>query len=702
MARTTNSNLGSLASCIVVLNGSVSQSGELHKVAVLVGASVVTAFADRRRPHRADCENDSTDRARIVSLRTRIERGSQRTLKTKRKIAAIVLLVLLGAVAYGLFRTGQPASAPAMNTKTEYGGPAQAPIVDQSPLLTAQRLAQMPTSTEEQPFAEEALRLGDHEMDLAFAAAVRDAEEHPPVLSTEAKEIQARLQQAERAVEADKAEVARLTTTFEKASADKKDALDDQLDVAKAQLELDQDEADDAKQDLIRSGGDPKGRIQSMVEEHEAASHVADTMRVSVNNDVEAQGLIHRVQRWSALHQKQLLLWHAKQDAESMSRSLTAQHDALESQISAEKTRSTQTSKQATSSADAGGERKHSNLNREESTALVKATKLRASEQKTLAGFGKRIDDQKQLAEVYAKWVDVVAAKQRSVVHRMLTGLIVILGILLVGIFFDSWLERLLGKLTLDRRQVETLRTVTRVAVQVAAVLFILLVIFGPPGQLGTILGLAGAGLTVALKDFIVGFLGWFVLMGKNGIRLGDWVEINGVTGEVVELGMFHTVLLETGNWTDSGHPTGRRVTFTNSFAIENHYFNFSTSGQWLWDELQVVLPIGLDPYPIVDAIRKKVLEATSESARQAEEEWKIAAHSRNGGTLSAAPAINVKPVIGGVEIAVRYVAKATERYQLRAKLYQAAVDLLGARNMSHVGVPVVPAMPTDNSTGGQ
>ncbi len=95
--------------------------------------------------------------------------------------------------------------------------------------------------------------------------------------------------------------------------------------------------------------------------------------------------------------------------------------------------------------------------------------------------------------------------------------------------------------------------------------------------------------------------------MGKNGIRLGDWVEINGVTGEVVELGMFHTVLLETGNWTDSGHPTGRRVTFTNSFAVEGHYFNFSTSGQWLWDELQIVLPAG--PIPIRSSMpsRKKL-----------------------------------------------------------------------------------------------
>jgi small-conductance mechanosensitive channel len=198
-------------------------------------------------------------------------------------------------------------------------------------------------------------------------------------------------------------------------------------------------------------------------------------------------------------------------------------------------------------------------------------------------------------------------------------------------------------------------------------------------------LGLAGAGLTVALKDFIVAFIGWLVLMGKDGIRLGDWVEINGVTGEVVQLGMFHTVLLETGNWTDSGHPTGRRVTFTNSFAIEGHYFNFSTSGQWLWDELQIVLPAGQDPYPIVDAIQKKVVEVTAESARQAEQEWQGAARSRDMKALSAAPAINVKPIIGGIEVAVRYITRANERYQLRAKLNQAAVDLLGGK-----GAPVV------------
>src|ERR1700722_9562044 len=251
-------------------------------------------------------------------------------------------------------------------------------------------------------------------------------------------------------------------------------------------------------------------------------------------------------------------------------------------------------------------------------------------------------------------------------------------------LLLDRWLQHLLNNPKLDRRQVETLRSIARVTLRVVAVIIILLIVIGMPTQLGTMIGIVGAGLTVALKDFIVAFFGWLILMGRNGIRLGDWVEINGVSGEVTELGMFHTVLMETGNWSDAGHPTGRRVTFTNSFAIEKHYFNFSTSGQWLWDQLQVVVPAGQDPYAIVKAITKQVTEATAESARQAEQEWQGAAPARGGKVFSGAPGINVKPVVGGVEIAVRYITRANERFMLRAKLYQSAVDLLGAHPFDH------------------
>jgi small-conductance mechanosensitive channel len=617
----------------------------------------------------------------------------------KQKIAALVLLVLLGAAVYGFFRTEQPANTPKKSAKTSMAGPAPGPTVDQTPLLTAQRLAQMPTSAEEQPSAEEALRLADHDMDLTYAAAEREAEEHPPALSAEAKEIEARLQEAEDALDADNTLVERLTAEEAKANGARKDAIHGQLILATAHQEEHQDEVDDAKEDLERAGGDPKSRIEAMMREHKASSAATDALHVKVNTAPDERGLIHRFEQWLTLHQKQLLLWDAKQEAESAAASLFAKHNLLDAEIATEKKSPGSPAGQDGATQEAANGTNGKAMSGEASAALLKASKRRAAARKALASFDKRIDDQKQLAENYGNWIEALAAKQRAVLHGALNGISFILGILLIGIFFDSWLERLLDKTSLDRRQVETMRTLTRVSVQVCAVLFILLVIFGPPSQLGTILGLAGAGLTVALKDFIIGFLGWFVLMGKNGVRLGDWVEINGVTGEVVELGMFHTVLLETGNWTDSGHPTGRRVTFTNSYAIEGHYFNFSTSGQWMWDELQVVLPAGQDPYPIIDAIQKKVTEATTETAKQAEQEWKSAASSRQMTALSAAPAINVKPVIGGIEIAVRYITRANERYQLRAKLYQAAVDLLGGKNVP-LKPPPEPA-PAPASGGG-
>jgi small-conductance mechanosensitive channel len=591
-------------------------------------------------------------------------------MRPERKIFAIVLVVLLGATIYGLVRTGSQTSTPSANGTAQ----EQTAAVDQTPLLTAQALVKMPTSPAELPFAQEALRLGDQEMDLAFASAVLNTTEHPPVLTPEAKQIQMRLQKAEDALAAQQAEIDQLTAAEAKATGARKDSLDDQLNLAKAQLELLQDEVDDAKQDLIRAGGDAQGRVQAMVQQHEAASQSSDSTKINVSEPAAAHGLINRFEQWSALHGKQLQLWRAKLEATSSASTLAAKHDALQQKIGAQE--NSPGSVASSTAAIAAGP--SASLTREQSAAMVKTTKRHAADQKTVATLDKRIDNEKQLANVYGKWIDVVAAQQRSVLNRALLGVLIILAIAVVGLFFDGWIERVLAKMSMDRRQVQTLRTVTRVTLQIVGVLLILLVIFGPPGQLGTFLGLAGAGLTVALKDFIVGFFGWFVLMGKNGIRLGDWVEINGVTGEVVELGMFHTVLLETGNWTDSSHPTGRRVTFTNSFAIEGHYFNFSTSGQWLWDELQIVLPSGHNPYPIVDALQKKVLEATSEGARQAEQEWQSTAKSRDMRALSVAPAINVKPVIGGTEISVRYITRASERSHLRSKLNQAAVDLLG------------------------
>src|SRR5437773_12439236 len=156
---------------------------------------------------------------------------SWRRMKATQKISLIVLVTLLGAVAYGFFRTGQPSS----KTATKEATGVQTTLVDQSPVRIAQKLARLANTPEEQTLSKEAIRLADHEMDLAYESARRNAEAHPPVLSPEARNIQARLEKAQELRKADQALAAQLTAEEAKASGNKKDELSDRLEEVKAQ-----------------------------------------------------------------------------------------------------------------------------------------------------------------------------------------------------------------------------------------------------------------------------------------------------------------------------------------------------------------------------------------------------------------------------------------------------------------------------------
>jgi small-conductance mechanosensitive channel len=288
-----------------------------------------------------------------------------------------------------------------------------------------------------------------------------------------------------------------------------------------------------------------------------------------------------------------------------------------------------------------------------------------------------RIQTQKQLSAVYGKWLDQVKVQHNIVVHLLLQSISAIAFFALCGALIGAGVRKLLDRLTVDKRTLHTLQTVSSLAIQFVTLLLVLLVVFGAPSQMPTILGLATAGLTVVFQDFILAFFGWFVLMGKNGIRVGDWVEINGVGGEVVEIGLFRTSLLETGNWTDKGHPTGRRVTFINNYAISGQYFNFSTTGQWMWDEIDVNIPWEPDSQKVIAEILAAVQQETEKDAKLAEAEWQRATSQRGLSHFSAEPSVNMRPAGAGVDVIVRYVTRATDRFDVRNRLYQSVIALL-------------------------
>jgi small-conductance mechanosensitive channel len=614
------------------------------------------------------------------------------------KITATVLTLLLAAAFYGLWSTREPATPPAAVAPVN----SPVPVIDESTLQTAQRLARLANTPEEQPLADAAVQAANHELDLAFMGALHGIEAHPPQLSAEALKIQERLNDAQKRLASDTEVLNGLAKKMGQASDAEKPDIQDQLDLVGSQIELEKDEIEEANDDLLAAGGNVHQRIQKAQEEHTAAERNNTPAAVAPATALSSlHGMVAQVRQWLALHTKRAALEQARHDATSSAAKLTEQRQQISADLASVQQRLAGLSEKPAhraalpaAGASAGQAAAAAPPPATAATAaasvapagaapgdtVLSLTRQLAIDQRRLMVRDQRVSARHKLADIYGRWDGVVANQQRAVLRAWLIGAAVVVAALLLLLFADGWLNRLLGRARVDRRQLATLRSVIGVALQVVAVLLILFMLVGLPGQIGTMLGLAGAGLTVALKDFIVAFIGWFVLMGKNGIRVGDWVEINGVSGEVVELSMFHTVLLETGNWTDAGHPTGRRVTFTNSYAIERHYFNFSTSGQWLWDELTVVVPFGRDAHAVADAIQKEIVAATAEGAHQAELEWQRASRGQRGASVSAEPAIAVRPAAGGVEIAARYVTRASERFALRARLYQKAVQLLAEK----------------------
>jgi small-conductance mechanosensitive channel len=143
------------------------------------------------------------------------------------------------------------------------------------------------------------------------------------------------------------------------------------------------------------------------------------------------------------------------------------------------------------------------------------------------------------------------------------------------------------------------------------------------------------------------------------------------------EVGLLRTTLLETGNWTDKGHPTGRRVTFINSFAVKGQYFNFSTTGQWMWDEIMFSIPATGDAYALIELIYQAVVKETEQEGRLAEEEWKRVTRKNDLSRFTGDPAVSLRPGIYGIEIVVRYVTRASDRFEMRNRLYQCVISLL-------------------------
>ena len=596
-----------------------------------------------------------------------------------------MLLALAAGGVVGLMLTSGSRHTPQVGkSNSPPGQQAASQLINQKPFETARRLSVLATTPEEQQLAQEALHLADREMDLEFASALQATAESPGVQSPEVHAIQERIQKLEAGTQRRQQEVDHLTEAVKTARKDRRDELQQQLEVSQAELNLLKEVLGDAKDDLVDAGGDPHSRLQQLVEEHKAASNAADTLKfppLSPTVPGASRGsLLTQWSQWSAVRQKEKEILQAQQEAYQAAAEDAKAHDALNRQVQGEHAQHMDQGAKVSPPAGPPGSAAASSA--AASPALTHAAKVAlikhlSDDRRALALLGRRIQMLGELGSKYTRWGELVAMDARQALHGIIASVLWIVLMLLLVFVINRTAEHFFARLSLEPKQRATLQAVARISVQVVAVLVILLVLFGRPNQLSTVLGLAGAGLTVVLKDFIVSFLGWFVLMGRQGIHVGDWVEINGVHGEVIEITLLRTVLLETGNWTEAGQPTGRQVAFLNQYAVDGYYFNFTTSGQWLWEHLQVHIPLEQDPYPLVEKIRNLVAKETESHTHLAEQEWQRVSRRYGVRSFPAEPSVNVKPTDNGVIVNVRYITRAENRAETRDRLNHALVQLL-------------------------
>lgn len=121
--------------------------------------------------------------------------------------------------------------------------------------------------------------------------------------------------------------------------------------------------------------------------------------------------------------------------------------------------------------------------------------------------------------------------------------------------------------------------------------LFVLLVVgvafFEQIRSLGTMLGFIGAGLAISLREYLASFLAWFYLLGQRHITLGSRIEVSGVRGDVIDIGVFKLTLVEVRGEGLGEQSSGRLITLPNYKILTDPVYHFTLGSPYVWDEME-------------------------------------------------------------------------------------------------------------------
>ncbi len=184
-------------------------------------------------------------------------------------------------------------------------------------------------------------------------------------------------------------------------------------------------------------------------------------------------------------------------------------------------------------------------------------------------------------------------------------------------------------------------------------------------------IGLISAGLAFALQEVVLSIAGWIAIYSSRIYKPGDRVEINDVKGDVIDISLTKTTLMEIGKWVKSDNYNGRIVKVNNSAVFKGTISNYSTDFPFLWDEVEIPVRYGSDmqlAQQIITEISNKLL---LEYAEFAKEHWKIMVKNYRIENANVKPTVTVRLTDNWIEFTLRYVVDYKQRRLTKDNIYR-------------------------------
>jgi small-conductance mechanosensitive channel len=207
-----------------------------------------------------------------------------------------------------------------------------------------------------------------------------------------------------------------------------------------------------------------------------------------------------------------------------------------------------------------------------------------------------------------------------TVARLIATAIVVVAAAILLGLagrFAGWWLE--------DPYARFHARKLTRYAIFVTAIVALAVVWRSLAGNVGVILGFAAAGIAFAMQEVIGAVAGWFNITSGRIYRIGDRIELGGVRGDVIDITLLRTKMLEIGSatddksWVKGRQHTGRIVAVSNKSTFTSPVYNFSAIFEFIWEELTLPIAYRSDWHEAEEIIKQEALAASaSEGAKAA------------------------------------------------------------------------------------